>query len=441
MTTPDLPYDLPTEREVLGAILLHRDAIVAVADLLAADMFYLERHAQVYAAALACYRRREPPDVRMVAAELKRSASPVALADLADLVEATAHAYHVQHHARIVRDLALKRRLIRAGGQIAALGYDAARTAEEATADAQALLTATSAAGALAGFVSARQTVDEMEDAPPDGEGLLTGLHDLDDLIGGMGAGDLLLLGGVPGSGKTTLAVQIAVECARAGAPAGIVSLEMSRYQLTRRLVAYETGLSVAAQRAGLSDLQAVAANGAKARIAAWPLYIEDGTGLRPQVVRTRALRLAHSVGQLGVLVVDYLGLMVKSADTARMSVEMGQAAETMKELARELACPLILCAQLNRDIFRRERKTPTLADIREAGEAPADQALIPMRPGCFNPEDKQPEAQLYLVKNRNGDTGVVPAYFDGPRYRFRNLARYQGLTGYEEGTADDHAA
>lgn len=441
MTTPELPYDLEAERDVLGAILLDRDAIAAVADLLVADMFYLERHQQVYAAALACWRRREPPDVRMVAAELRRQGAPIGVVELADLVEHVATAYHVGYHAGLVRDAARKRQLIRAGGQIAALGYDTRRTAEEATADAVQVLTGATLAAAPAGFVSISEAITAQEDAPAGDEpGFVFGHPDLDRLIGSVLPGELVLIAGLSGSGKSTLAVQGAWECAKHIGPAGVVTLEMTRADLIGRLIAYETGISTHAQRGAVHLDTLTRMMRAKGEIASRPLYIDDTPALTPQAVRASALRLAQRVGDLRVLVVDYLGLL-QLDERMHLSAAMDKASNTMKQIARELNCPVVLCTQLNRELLRRELKIPTLGDINQGGEKAADFVIVPVRPQSFDPTSTSGDARLFVVKNRHGPPGAADAFFDGERYRFRPLAKYRDVSGYEGGYGDDHAA
>lgn len=431
MTSAELPYDLEAERATLGSVLLNRDAMVPIATTIAADMFYLASHQQIYTAMLSCYRRRIPPDTRTVLAALRQAGSAVDLAALSDLVADVPTSYHVEFYAAIVRQHAIKRRLIQAGSAIARLGYDPAVAADDAIGQAGGLLLKVAPASGSAGFQSVADVLTELADAPASDDGFLFGVSDLDRIIGSLHPGNLCLIAGASGSGKTTLATQAAWECAKTVGAAAIVSLEMSRRELIERLVAYETGISTQIQRTDLDGVNLSAVTQAKVTIAGHPLYIEDTPGLTAQDVRARALALAHRVGQLNVLVVDYLGLLSMGDTRTARSTAMDAAAMTMKNLGKELGCPVLLCAQLNRDVFHRESKVPTMADIREAGEAPADQIVVPMRPKIFDPTDESPDAKLFIVKHRHGQTGVCDVYFDGPRYRFRSIARYRGADGY----------
>lgn len=425
MTTLELPCDLDAERATLGAILMSRDAIIPVAPLLRPDDFYLQRHAHIYAAALACFQALTPPDVRTVASALRQRGQLETVggyAYLAELVEGVPTAYHVQHYAQPVIATAARRRLIQAGGQIAALGY-AERPPTDLLADASRLLLDVAAPAVSGGLRSLAECIAAYQDRPERGAGLLTGIAALDRLTGGIGAGNLTLLAGIPGSGKTSLGVQVAWECAKVGRPAAVFSLEMTRDEVIERLVSYETGVPATAQRADtIADADADAIGRALMRMSEAPLYVEDERSLTATDVRLRALRLAHEVGHLHVVVVDYLGLLaLPQSRTATTAQQLQQAAQTLKALAGELRCPVILCAQLNREVFHRPNKRPMLSDVREAGEAPADQVIVVMRPELFDPTDQPGVAILHLIKNRHGAPGDVPTAFDGPRFRFRN--------------------
>jgi replicative DNA helicase len=436
MTAAELPCDLSAERATLGAILLNRDAIIPIAPWLAPEDFYLAKHGDIYRAALACYRERIPPDTRTVAARLKAAGqldSVGGLLYLTDLASDVPTSYHVEHYARPVQNAAALRRLVAIGGRIVALGYRADLAATDAQAEAQALLTTATTQQAAGGFKSVGDALAELHDAGAREPGLLTGNYELDKLTGGLGRGNLTLIAGVPGSGKTSLGMQVAWEYAKLHGPAAIFSFEMTRTELTERLIAYETGISASRQRADdLSVEEGDLVGRATVRMADHPLFIEDKRGLTTADIRLRSLRLMHEVGRLGVLVIDYLSLVnLEVGRNQTSAAAMNAAAQAFKNLAGDLECPVLLCAQLNREIFHRPDKRPMLSDIREAGEAPSDQVIVPMRPEVFDPSDRPGEATLYLVKNRHGPTGQAPAVYDGPRFRFRPAMLYRGVNGY----------
>ncbi len=436
MSVIEQPYNLEAERSVLGSVLLNRDALTPIAPWLAPDDFYMASHRQIYAAMLACYQQRIPPDVRLVADRLRSAKQLEAVGGiifLTELLTSVPSSYHVEYYAKAVQQDAIKRRLIAAGSKIAALGYDLSLDAETVQSQAQALLTATLPSAEQGGFMSVGTVLNEIEDSPIRKNGLLTGIFDLDKILGGLYPGNLCLLAGIPGSGKTTLATQIAYEYARIHGPAAIVSLEMTRAEVTQRLLAYQTGISTQHQRGNtLSEDDTTLLMQAKVPMADTPLYIEDGSGLSAADIRLRALRLLHDVGALGLLVVDYLGLLnMGGSRTLNLGQQMNAAAQTIKNLGKELNCPTILCTQLNREIFKRVNKTPMMSDLREAGEAPADQVIVVQRPELFDENERPGEADLHLIKHRHGPLGMAPAAFDGPRYRFRPLSKYHTVGGY----------
>lgn len=434
---PLLPHDSDAEAAVLGACLMNREAIVAVAPLLTPEMFYWPKHADVYRAIVTCYQRRVPPDIRTITDALRDAGTLDRIGGvvfLSQLVDAVPTAYHAPYYAGIVAKHAERRATIAAGGKIAALGYRDDLSAEELRAEALTLLT-TGAARDAGGFEPIGDVFERLwlQREAGAATGLLTGYADLDRLLGGLAPGNLILICGIPGSGKSAFAMNLAWQLARRGAPVGVVSLEMTADELGQRITAQESGVDTVRQRSSDLDGPELAAiirlNNERSTA---PLFIEDHGPLTPADVRVRALRLHAEHGPLGLLVVDYLGLL--ALDVKRMTVAqaMNAAAQDMKNLASELRCPVILLSQLNRDIFRRADRRPLLSDVREAGEAPASQIIVIHRDAAFDPEaERQGEADFYLIKNRHGRTGMATLGYIGERTLFTNLDRYRDFEGY----------
>lgn len=435
MMPAELPRDIESERAVLGSVLLNRDAIIPIAPLLTPDCFYLDKHGDIWQAMLQCYSRQVPPDTRTVLAELRTMGKLERIGGmvyLSELVQSVPTSYHVEFYAQPVINAARLRQLASVGSKIAAMGYDSSLDADTAEADAQTLLTTGLPAHKQAGFIRVGEALTTYLDKPARVPGLLTGLGDLDRLIGGIGPGNLALVCGIPGSGKTSFALQVAWQYAKLHGPAGVFSFEMTRDELIQRLISFETGISSAEQRADTTDDDDLAMIRAQATIHESPLYIEDERGLTVSDIRLRSLRLAHEVGRLGVIVVDYLSLISMEMGRNITSAQaMNATAQALKNLAGDLKCPILLCAQLNRDVFKRPNKTPQYSDIREAGEAPADQIIVPMRWDQFDPADRPGEASMFLLKSRHGPPGVAQAYYDGKRFRFRPLVNYRDVSGY----------
>lgn len=439
MTLHTQPHDEDAERAVLGSCLLNRDAIVAIAPLLRPEHFYWPRNGDVYRAVLSCYQRRVPPDVRTVADALRQAGTLDTIGGvlyLAALIDAAPTASHVPHYAQIVARHAVARGAIDAGSRIAALGYRDDLDADALRAGVLATATEAATSGDTSDFAPIGDVLTRQWERISSGDagGVPTGYYDLDKLIGGLLPGNLILLAGIPGSGKTALALSLAWTWARQGRPVGVVSLEMTRDELGQRIIAQETGIPTPRQRGSDlsgSDLQAIIElNGARAET---PLYIEDRAPLTVADVRARALRLHAQRGPLGLLVVDYLGLLALDLRRQNTAQAMNQASQDMKSLAKELGAPVLLLSQLNRDVFRRADRRPMLSDIREAGEAAADYVLVVHREQAFDPEatERLHEADLFVLKARNASTGMVTLGYDGPRTLFRNLSRYTTPEGY----------
>jgi replicative DNA helicase len=439
MSERTVPHDLGAERAVLGAILLERDAILAVSDTLQPADFYLEKHARVYEAMLACLSRREPPDLATVAGELRRQEQLEivgGLALLGQLIDEVPTAVHVAYYAAAVVQAATRRRLIEAGGQITALGFDQAEPLDATLDAAEQALFAVSQRQRGADFVPLSTVVQqyfERSQRDEDDRVVPTGLLDLDRyLSGGLRAGQLALLAARPGLGKSGLAMSVAYELGvRKGRSVGVVSLEMSRDELLQRLIAIHTGIDTrqVEGRARRADPLVLDALGALSEA---PIAIEDSAMLSVLDVRSKARRLA-TVRPLDLLIVDYLQLLIGDATAANRVEEVSKISRSLKLLARELQCPVLALSQLSRAVEQRGTKVPQLSDLRDSGalEQDADIVIFIYREELYSEEAEAGIAELHLAKQRNGPLGVVPVRFDAPTTRFANLETYRAPAGY----------
>jgi replicative DNA helicase len=374
----NVPFDLQAERATLGSILLDREAIIAIAAWLAPEHFYLEKHAWIYEAAMACYGRRVPPDIATISDELRRAERldlVGGIAFLGELVAEVPTAVHVEYYARSVERTAVRRKLIETGGKIAALGYAEQEDLEITLDKAEAELFAVSQRRSDQDFVHIGQIVntlftqiESLQERRGEVVGVPTGYNDLDAITGGLQPSDLIILAARPGTGKTSLALSIAYNATlTANQIVGVFSLEMSREQLVQRVLSMHTDIDMQRMRTGnvrgeeLSRM--MEGMGILSEI---PLYIEDTPGLSITEVRSKARRL-HAEAGLNLLVIDYLQLMSGRRNDSRVN-EVGEISRGLKALARELNVPVIALSQLSRAVEGRTSHVPMLSDLRESG-------------------------------------------------------------------------
>lgn len=441
-----LPADINAERALLGAILIERDAIIAVAPWLVPDYFYLERHTWIYEAMLACFNHRPsiPPDLSTVADELRRQERLDLIGGIAYLGELSAEvptAVHVEYYGRIIERTALLRRLIQAGGKIAALGFDEREDIETTLDKAEAELFAVSQQRTMQDFVHIGTVINTLfeqisERSEQSGEvvGVSSGFLDLDKITGGLQKSDLIILAARPSVGKTSFALSVGYNAAiKSQNTVAMFSLEMSREQLVQRLIAMHTGIDMQKLRTGSirnEDLQkAVDAMGV---LSSAQMYIEDTPGLNIMEVRSKARRLQANAG-IDIIIVDYLQLMQARRSDNRVQ-EVSEISRGLKALAREINVPVIAISQLSRAVEGRTSHVPMLSDLRESGsiEQDADLVMFIYREELYDKDsDKKGIAEIHIAKHRNGPLGIVPLRFEPSTTRFQNLESYRAVDGY----------
>ncbi len=420
-----VPHDLDAERAVLGSVLI-RERLADVLGMIDAPDFYLPAHEAIFSAMLTISAERRPLDVVTVMAALRTTGQLQAMeggeAYFLTLTGAVGHAENGRHYAEIVREKATARRLIEA-----CLGAQG-RAATEATGDVIAdlrvkLAGLRSAGGGPVGMSEAVPAYLDALEGRSKGQATrrvgsaLSGLDSL--LLGGGAPGQLIVIGGNPGSGKTSLAVQWAIEAALAGVPALVFSLEMKRVELMDRAVSYLSGVDGSKLVNGNQhdyDMWKRVQEAAR-QLRALPLAIDDRKLSCDQIV-SEALRWRdrHHDGQ-ALVVVDYLGIIRSAGKTENRQQEVGGWSREMKILAGDIDAPLVLCAQLNRqNMAGGEKRKPVLSDLRDSGEVEqnADVVLFPFR-------EANDYAEIGVAKHRGGPVGVASGLtFDGPTTSFR---------------------
>lgn len=412
-----LPSNVDAERATLGSVLMDRDAIIAVAAWLAPDHFYLEKHRWIFEAMLNCYARRVPPDLQTIADDLRRTNRLAEVGDLAflfELANSVPTAYHVEYYARIVERTAVLRRLIQAGGKIAALGYDETDDVEQTLDQAEQELFSVSQRKGMQGFMPLAQIIDQyyeylndVQEHGSDMGGMPTHFVDFDRLTGGLHKSDLLILAARPGVGKSSLAMSMAYNIAMlSGQSVGIFSLEMGRDQLLQRLLATFTGIDSQRLRSGkvsTQELQTIM--DAMGQFSSAPIYIDDTPGVTVNEVRSKARRLQAESG-LDFVVIDYLQLMSGSGKRNDNRVqEVSEISRALKGLARELNIPVLALSQLSRAVEGRTSHVPMLSDLRESGCLSGDTPVYLPDLGTYRPIQELAGQQGFRVLALNTET------------------------------------
>jgi replicative DNA helicase len=433
------PHNLQAEESLLGAMLLSRDAIAAAVEIVSADDFYKPAHGHIYDAVTSLFAAGEPADPVTVAEELSRAGLLDAIGGPATLVSiqaATPAITSAARYARIVEEHSLLRRLIGVAGEIAELGYDVPDDVAKAVDKAEALVfhvaqrRVTDTMAPMRDLLSA--SLDRLEQLYERGEaitGIPTGYADLDEILSGMQPSNLIVVGARPSMGKTSWALGAATHVAvHAGRPVLIFSLEMSQLEVSQRILSAEARVDSTKVRTGrLSQGDWTQISHAVGRLAEAPIFVDDNANVSVMEIRAKARRLKSSTGGLGLVVIDYVQLMTGRSRAENRQVEVSEISRSLKILARELECPVVALAQLNRQLEQRADKRPMLADLRESGslEQDSDVVLFLYRDEIYNPETPdRGTAEILVAKHRSGPTGKVRlAWLD--RYtKFANMAK-----------------
>lgn len=433
------PQNTEAEASLLGALLIDPDAIVKIADLVAAEDFYDERNKRIFEAILQLYEKHSPIDVLTLSDQLKGTGfldmvgGPSYLTELTNFVPTAAHA---EQYAQIVAQKALRRRLIKASQDIVGLGFDEGRNLQELIEEAESRLFEVSQKHVKQDITSLEtilaESFDRLDELHKDKgkiRGVPTGFKDLDNILAGLQRSDLFILAARPSMGKTALALNLAHNVAlKANEAVLMFSLEMSKEQLVDRMLAMESGVDAWALRTGnLTDADFEKIGHAMGSLSEAQIYIDDTPGITVSDLRTKARREAHQ-HPLGLIIVDYLQLMsggAKFGGEGNRVQEISEISRGLKGIARELNVPLIALSQLSRSVESRSPQIPQLADLRESGsiEQDADVVAFIYREDYYNPEtERRNITDILIKKHRNGPTGGVELYFDKEKQRFRSL-------------------
>jgi replicative DNA helicase len=441
-----LPQSEEAEQAALGAMLVAREAIARVVDLLDAGDFYHPRHQMLYRAMIDLFSESEPVDVVTVQARLRdrdQYEQAGGTSYLMDLQEAAPTAAAVATYAKIVRAKATLRQLIQAGAEVQEFAKNAGDEDVETIVDrAEQTVFAVGERTITPAFTPIRELlgetydrIDEMQDSHRPGTGLPTGYDDLDSLLSGLQASDLFVLAARPSMGKTALALNMAATVAKTqGKTVAVLSLEMAKEQLALRLLCAEAGVNQQNIRQGYidrGDMDRIAIAASKLYKA--PIFIDDSPTMNVLQMRGKARRLRAEHG-LDLILVDYLQLVSGHGRFENRTQEISQVARSLKALARELRVPVVALSQLSRAVEARGHpRRPLLSDLRESGsiEQEADVVAFIYRPSYYGQEELRSAgyletdhniAEILVAKQRNGPTGTVRLAWIDEYVRFENL-------------------
>lgn len=433
------PQSLDAEMSVLGSLMLDKEAIFRIADLLRPDDFYKPAHQIIFQSMLELVDRREPIDIVSVKNRLgeRKDLEPVGgasyLASLVNLVPATAS---IAHYARIVNRKRVHRDLIAAASSISEIAYDEKRDIAHVLDEAEQRIFSISQTSLPQKFFHVKEALDEawrrIEETHSGDKklrGIATGFADIDAKLSGLQRSDLIVLAARPSLGKTALALDIARNAAISGAGAvGIFSIEMSKDQVLDRLLAQEAEVDLWKLRTGnLSDEDLSKIQKAMAGLADAPIFIDDIASPTVLQIRAMARRLQAERKDLGLLVIDYLQL-IRGTDNAESRVqEVSEISRSLKALAKELNIPVLAISQLSRAVEMRHDGVPKLSDLRESGsiEQDSDVVLFIYREDKVRKNtDRKNVAEIHIAKHRNGPTGMIELAFNENTASFYSLAK-----------------
>jgi len=433
------PQNLDAEQAVLGSLLLDKDAMIKVVDVIVPTDFYKEDHATIFSAMLALFEKRQPIDVLTVTEALERQKQLKQIGGasyLTSLVNSVVTSAHIRDYGEIIAQKALLRRLISVGGKITELAFEEKLEPPQLLDEAEKSLFSVSQKYLKEAFVPVKdilsqtfERIDELHKHKGMLRGVPTGFKSLDNILAGLQPSDLIVLAARPSMGKTSLALSIACNATvKNKTPVGVFSLEMSKEQVVDRLLCNLGALDSWKLRTGnLTDEDFPKIGYAMGVLSEAPLFIDDSPILTVSEIRAKARRLQVEHG-LGLVIVDYLQLLESSRRNTESRVqEVSEISRNLKALAREISVPVIAVSQLSRAVEARHPQIPQLADLRESGsiEQDADVVAFIYREEYYDSDTERKNiADIFIKKHRNGPTGQIELYFVPEQMKFNEIEK-----------------
>jgi len=430
------PRNLDAEQAVLGAMMLDKDAVFSVMDIVRSGDFYKEGHRVVFENLLLLSERGEPADLVTLVEQLARDNNLEKVGGveyLASLINAVPSAANAGYYARIVSEKALLRSLINVSSRIAERGYEDGIDARELIDEAEKMIFSVAQRKARDGFMPIKDLVVETFERigqikSQDGVIGIPTYRDLDHYLSGFQKSDLVIVAARPAMGKTSFCLNVAQNTAvKHGKTVAVFSLEMSKEQLAQRMLCAEARVDQSKVRMGfINSEEWRRLSAALGPLAEAPIYLDDSPGITALDVRAKTRRLQAERG-LDLVVIDYLQLMSGGGRrTENRQQEISEISRSLKALARELDVPVVALSQLSRAVEQSADKRPNLSHLRESGalEQDADVVLFIHRPEYFDPEtEKKGIAEIIVAKHRNGPVGTAELAFLKEYTKFMDLA------------------
>ncbi|MCL5004482.1 MAG: replicative DNA helicase [Patescibacteria group bacterium] len=433
------PQDIEAERSVLGALMLDKNAIIRVADLITAEDFYQPSHSKIFKVISDLFNKNEPVDILSVTNKLKDGKQ---LADiggssyLTEIVSGVPTASHIAHYAKIIRDKKVLRELITTSSEIAERVFDSQKDSENLLDEIEQRIFSIAQKSNPKNFIhlkdelkDAYERIEKLHQGEKGLRGVTTGFSEIDHYLSGLQKSDLVILGARPSVGKTTFVLDIARNAAAAGHATAIFSLEMSREQIVDRFISSEAKVPLWRLRTGrlTDEIDFQMIQEALDKLSQLPIFIDDTPSPNILQIRAMARRLQAENPNLGLIVIDYVQLVMPRTNSENMVQQFTEISHGLKALARELNLPVLAVSQLNRAVDQREVKIPRLSDLRETGswEQDADVVMFIYRKDRdkLNPTlEEQNMAEIIIAKHRNGPIGSVQLKFDPEKVSFSQI-------------------
>jgi len=432
------PQGTEAEKALLGSLMMDKEGIIKIIDLIKPEDFYKGNHGKIYQAMLDIFEKNEPIDLLTLTQRLKEKGELEEIGGasyLSEILSSVPTPSHIMYYAKIVREKKVRRSLIQVSEEISSLGYEEGKEIDLVLDEAEKKIFGITQESLTQSFLpikteldGAFERIDKIHSQKGALRGVTTGFPKLDDMLAGLQRGDFILLASRPSLGKTSLALDIARAAAlKENQTVGMFSLEMSKEQLVDRLIASQAGISLWKLRTGKlsADEDFVKIQDALSALSQAPIYIDDAASSTVLQMRAMSRRLQAEKG-LGLIIIDYLQLIESRSQSENPVQQVTEISRSLKSLAKELNVPVLALSQLSRAVEHRPDQRPKLSDLRESGSLEQDADVVLF---IYRPNIKESKTELIIAKHRNGPIGKVDLYFNQDLASFRELEK----GGYED--------